>query len=275
MTRTTKRLIVLFVPFVLGFLCGFLVRGCSRCKAPVVETIAEVPAVPEITETPEPPAVPAVAEQEQLPPVCESDAADNSDSYEEPQAREVIYNRSRLPYAKMFADLNDAHLDVAKRVGLKTIPDKRESVSATNGLVVISDNEYYVVDNLRYSMPYLTTGAASELLAIGRAFSDSLKSKKLLEYKLVVSSVLRTEEDIRKLRRSGNPNATDNSAHCYGTTFDITYTRYFREDETEAFMQPFELTKVLGEVLRDQKNAGRCLVKYERKEHCFHITSSI
>ena len=71
---------------------------------------------------------------------------------------------------------------------------------------------------------------------------------------------------------AGNPNASDNSAHCYGTTFDISYTRYFREKETDEFMQPFELTKVLGEVLRDHRNAGKILVKYEKKEHCFHIT---
>ena len=89
----------------------------------------------------------------------------------------------------------------------------------------------------------------------------------------MVSSVLRTEDDVLRLRRSGNPNASDNSAHCYGTTFDIAYTRYYREDESKVFMQPFELTKVLGEVLRDRRNAGHCLVKYERQEHCFHITA--
>lgn len=44
------------------------------------------------------------------------------------------------------------------------------------------------------------------------------------------------------------------------------------EEETDEFMQPFELTKVLSEVLRDRRNAGKILVKYERKEHCFHIT---
>ena len=101
-----------------------------------------------------------------------------------------------------------------------------------------------------------------------------LTKKKLLDYKLVVSSLLRTEEDVKRLRRSGNPNASDNSAHCYGTTFDITYTRYLREDESEEFMQPYELTKVLGEVLLERKKAGKCLVKYEKKEHCFHITAN-
>ena len=109
--------------------------------------------------------------------------------------------------------------------------------------------------------------------AIAEAFCDSLRAKDLLDYKLVVSSLLRTEEDVSRLRRSGNPNASDNSAHCYGTTFDITYTRYWRDEETNEFMQPFELTKVLGEVLQERKAAGKCLVKYEKREHCFHITS--
>jgi hypothetical protein len=26
-------------------------------------------------------------------------------------------------------------------------------------------------------------------------------------------------------------------------------------------------------VLRDERDAGRILVKYEKKEHCFHITA--
>ena len=96
------------------------------------------------------------------------------------------------------------------------------------------------------------------------------------DYRLVVSSVLRSEEDVKNLRKSGNPNASDNSAHCYGTTFDIAYTIYDRDndDACESFMQPYELTKVLGEVLLDRKKAGKCLVKYEKKEHCFHITAT-
>ena len=105
-------------------------------------------------------------------------------------------------------------------------------------------------------------------------FGDSLRSKQFPVYKLVCSSILRTQEDVENLRKSGNPNASDNSAHCYGTTFDITYTRYWRDEETDEFMQPYELTKVLAEVLRDEKKAGRVLVKYERKEHCFHITAT-
>ena len=248
MKKSHKGLIVLAVPFVLGFLAGFLVRGgCSGGgeRREAGETAQE-----------------AVISEPEPAPACE------------PERKEIIYYRDRLPYAKLFADMNDEHLKVARQLGLSEIPKTREDFSH-KGLVRIEDNEYLVVDDLQYSIPYLTEGAAEVLHHIAKAFSDSLESKGLLDYKLIVSSLLRTEEDVERLRRSGNPNASDNSAHCYGTTFDITYTRYFSEDESEAFMQPFELTKVLGEVLLDEKNAARCLVKYERKEHCFHITSCV
>lgn len=260
MKKSHKGLIVLAVPFLLGFLAGFLAGGgCSGKEG--TGMVEETPA-------------------ETLPPVAEeckeeSGPFDDVDGLgEKPERKEIIYYRDRLPYAKLFADLNDAHLRVARQLGLPEVPETREDFSH-RGLVRIEDNEYLVVDDLQYSIPYLTEGAAEELQRIARAFSDSLESKNLLDYKLIVSSMLRTEEDVDRLRRSGNPNASDNSAHCYGTTFDITYTRYYSEDESEAFMQPFELTKVLGEVLLDEKNAARCLVKYERQEHCFHITSCV
>ena len=254
MKKSTLRLFVLLTPFVAGFLLGFLAGNCSgrhyalRSEAEGSASLA--------AET-----APSEEETEQ----------DSSDVDEEPQMKEIIYYTRRIPYSTEFADLNEVHLQTAREMGLSRIPDTRDD-AARSELTEIVDNDYYVIDKLRYSIPYLTARAATELDAISKAFNDSLRSKQFPEYKLVVSSVLRTGEDIARLRRSGNPNASDNSAHCYGTTFDITYTRYFREVETDEFMQPFELTKVLGEVLRDRRNAGKVLVKYEKKEHCFHIT---
>ena len=260
MKKSHKGLIVLAVPFLLGFLAGFLAGGgCSGKEGTGI-----------VEETPAETLAPVAEECKE-----ESGPFDDVDGLgEKPERKEIIYYRDRLPYAKLFADLNDAHLRVARQLGLSEIPKTREDFSH-RGLVKIEENEYLVVDDLQYSIPYLTEGAAEELQRIAKAFSDSLEAKNLLDYKLIVSSLLRTEEDVDRLRRSGNPNASDNSAHCYGTTFDITYTRYYSEDESEAFMQPFELTKVLGEVLLDEKNAARCLVKYEKQEHCFHITSCV
>ena len=260
MNRQSKGLITLLVTLLIGFVLGFLVGGgCTRreVRSAVIEDEENADEVAQIVQQ-------AVSRPAPAEPELKADG--------EAKPREIIYNRKRLPYSKLFNDLNEEHLNVAKRTGLKRVPKNRAEVES-EGLVEIKDNDLYVIYDLRYSVPYLTKNAASELDAIAKAFSDSLKNHGLLDYKLVVSSVLRTEDDVQRLRRSGNPNASDNSAHCYGTTFDIAYTRYYREDESKAFMQPFELTKVLGEVLRDRRNAGHCLVKYERQEHCFHITA--
>ena len=269
MKKSYKGLLILIIPFIAGFLVGLLVGG-TRNRDNDIQTEQKISAEEKGEEKADADMEAQIEEESSAADV----PGDDVDGTGEPHAKEIIYYGKRLKYATIFADLNPAHLEVARKIGLQTIPQTRSEVENMSGLVHITDNDYYVVDDLKYSMPYLTRGAADELDAIGKAFKDSLAAKKLLDYKLVVSSLLRTEEDVKRLRRSGNPNASDNSAHCYATTFDITYTRYWSEDETEAFMQPYELTKVLGEVLRDQKKAGRCLVKYERKEHCFHITST-
>ena len=267
MNNRTKAKILIYALFLSGFLSGFLVRGCfvRHDKAP-----EPVPAVndadnPEVLESQAETA--PVEEPETDEPAAPSDTVD--------LRREIVYYAPKMSYSKTFCDLNEDHVAVASKVGLSRIPEGRDDVTGIKGIVAIKDNDFYIIDKLRYSVPYLTKGGARELDNIARAFSDSLESKGFPAYKIVVTSVLRTEEDINRLKRSGNPNATDNSAHCYGTTFDITYTRFFREEETDEFMQPYELTKVLTQVLRDERNAGRCLVKYERKEHCFHITSKI
>ena len=262
MTKKQTALIILLTPFLLGFLFGFLVGGgCSRKEKkekPVqVEQVTVQQQEEEAQET--------VAEEEEI-------VEDDVDGTGESQAKEVIYYTKLMSYGKVFNDINETHLETAQAVGLKKIPEKRNDVDAKL-LVRIENSDYLEIDNLRYSVPYLTANTARELNHIAKAFNDSLQRKQLPVYKLVVTSVLRTEEDVARLRQSGNPNASDNSSHCYGTSFDISHSRYFREVETDEFMQPYELTKVLAEVLRDERNAGRILVKYEKKEHCFHITS--
>ena len=252
MTKKQKAIVILLTPFVLGFLLGLLVGGgCSRkTRAEKKEAAVQLDSLIAEHDVPE----------------------DDVDGTGESTAREIIYYTKLMSYGQVFNDVNDTHLEKAKAVGLRKIPEKRDDIDARH-LVKVESTDFLEVDDLRYSVPYLTRPAAEELNHIAKAFHDSLTRKQFPVYKLVCSSILRTEEDVARLRKSGNPNASDNSAHCYGTTFDITYTRYWRDEETDEFMQPYELTKVLAEVLRDEKKAGRVLVKYERKEHCFHITS--
>ena len=86
-------------------------------------------------------------------------------------------------------------------------------------------------------------------------------------------------KNIKKLQKSGNPNAIKNSAHCYATTFDIAYAYYdkswFKDFRFCKSVEPETLKKVLGEVLRDLRKQKKCYVKYEVKQRCFHITTRI
>jgi hypothetical protein len=128
------------------------------------------------------------------------------------------------------------------------------------------------LDELRHSIPYLISPAADLLKDIGKNFQDSLRSFNAPMYKVKVTSVTRTIEDVSKLRKK-NGNSSENSAHRYGTTFDVSWAKYIKVDEKDTLdLSNEQLKMVLAMVLRDLKKENRCLVKHERKQGCFHIT---
>jgi uncharacterized protein YcbK (DUF882 family) len=184
-----------------------------------------------------------------------------------------------LDYATLFNDQNGVQLKSARKFGIKqTLKNRDEADDVKDSLVHIRNNNHYRIAKLTHSIPYLTNGATGLLDMIGKNFLDSLESKGLNPNRIIVTSVLRTQEDIVKLQRS-NPNSVKNSAHCYATTFDITYASYdkikfknFRRCES---VEKETLKKVLGEVLRDLRKKNKCYVKYEVKQRCFHITTRI
>lgn len=175
-----------------------------------------------------------------------------------------------------FPDLNDVQLATARRLGIPHIADREEAAHRKEELVYIGDNPFYEVRPLSHSIPYLIPRAATLLTDISRAFIDSLASKGYPFHKLVVTSVLRTQKDIKKLRHV-NVNASQNSCHQYGTTFDITYNRFVRVQDPDLPKQEMSngviLKSILAEVLEDQRQMGTCYVKYEHKQACFHITA--
>lgn len=174
------------------------------------------------------------------------------------------------PLAKVFNDSNYHQLVIAKELGIEPIEDLRTSYFTKRPIVKVSSGEYYQIDSLRHSIPYLVPEAAGLLEDIGKNFIDSLGKRGGDGYKIKVTSLLRTPETVGRLRRV-NVNATDSSTHQYATTFDISYVNFFCEDTTRLINQG-DLKNLLGEVLLDLKNQGRCLVKYEVKTGCFHIT---
>lgn len=184
--------------------------------------------------------------------------------------------RGVISYKRSFGDLNPKHLKIAQAIGVPPIASREEAEQMKANLRHIASNELYAVDSLTHSIPYLIPGAASLLDTIGTNFLDSLQAKGLNPNRVIVTSVLRTRNDVKRLRRR-NINASANSSHCYGTTFDISWKRFEKvEDEDGRPMQDVNadtLKMVLSEVLRDLRKAESCYIKYELKQGCFHITA--
>lgn len=184
--------------------------------------------------------------------------------------------RGVISYKRSFGDLNEKHLNIAQSIGISPLASREEAEAMKENLKHIITNEFYVVDSLTHSIPYLIPGAANLLDSIGHNFLDSLTAKGLNPNKVVITSVLRTKDDVKRLRRR-NGNASENSAHFYGTTFDVSWKRFQKvEDEDGRPLQDVSsdtLKLVLSEVLRDLKQADKCYIKYELKQGCFHITT--
>ena len=181
-----------------------------------------------------------------------------------------------ISYKRSFGDLNDTHMAAAKRIGIKPLKDREAAEKLGGKVMEIKDNDFYQVDSLTHSIPFLVPKASALLDSIGANFLDSLENKGLNPNQVIVTSVLRTQDDVKKLRRV-NGNASANSVHMFGTTFDISYKRFFKvEDPDGRPMQDVRadtLKLVLSEVLRDLKKKDMCYVKYELKQGCFHITA--
>lgn len=184
--------------------------------------------------------------------------------------------RGVVSYKRSFGDLNEAHLNVAQSIGIRPLASRSDAEAMKGKLKQILTNDLYAVDSLTHSIPYLIPGAANLLDDIGRNFLDSLTAKGLNPNKVIVTSVLRTRDDVKRLRRR-NGNASENSAHFYGTTFDVSWRRFQKvEDEDGRPLQdvsPDTLKLVLSEVLRDLKKEDKYYIKYELKQGCFHITT--
>lgn len=171
---------------------------------------------------------------------------------------------------KVFNDSNYTQLEAARRLGIEPITDLNSAYFMKRPIVKVESNQYYQIDSLRHSIPYLVPEAAILLEDIGRNFIDSLHKRGGDSYKIKVTSLLRTPETVNRLRRV-NINATDSSTHQYATTFDISYTNFYCLDDNRQINQG-DLKNLLGEVLLDLRNQNRCFVKYEYKTGCYHIT---
>ncbi len=181
-------------------------------------------------------------------------------------------------YDECFADTQQQHIYAAKKFGIRPVDSPSDVLSLASQYKVVSlqNSPFYVLDHLKYSMPYLVPSAKELLDEICINFLDSLHQKGYKLYLPIVSSVLRTKSDVAKLRKR-NRNATDDSCHGYGTTFDITYSRFMPltgvpTPVDSATWIRSELKLTLAEVIYDLRLEGKCFVKHEKRQPCFHIT---
>lgn len=207
------------------------------------------------------------SEQVSLSPVeTETEGeVDNTREASKPHKHRIL---SVPSYAKAFPDSQSVQICAAEKWGVKPVRNRQDAEKRKSELVYVGVSPYYHVDPMHSSIPYLVPRASMLLQDIGQAFFDSLYQKGVPLQQLIVTSVLRTMEDVSKLQRH-NGNAVERSCHLYGTTFDICYNRYH---PIERAVRDDTLKWVLSEVLRDKRMEGRCYVKYEVKQGCFHMT---
>lgn len=176
------------------------------------------------------------------------------------------------PLRTVFNDSNHVHLSAARVIGIAPISTDSDILALRRPLVRVTSCPEFYLDDLTHSYPYLVPEAAQLLTDIGRAFNDSLQARGGGQYRLKVTSLLRTPATVKRLRRV-NGNASNESTHTYGTSFDISYSKFIC-DGTDQPARSFEdLKNLLAEVLRDMRDSGRCYVKYEYRQSCFHITT--
>ncbi len=173
-------------------------------------------------------------------------------------------------YGLVFNDSNYRHQAVAAITGMVPLTDLRSHWQNTRGLTKIESCEDFYVENLTYSRPFLVPEAAAMLHEIGRRFRDTIEARGGGDYRIKLTSVLRTPSTVKKLRRR-NVNAVDSSVHTLGTTVDISHSSFIC-DNASMPRTVNDLKGVLSEVLYAMRDEGKCLVKYERKQPCFHIT---
>ncbi len=174
------------------------------------------------------------------------------------------------PLRKWFCDSNYLHYAAGLQYGIEPISSIDDVWNIKRPLVKIRSCAQYLVDSLTHSHPYLVPEAAKLLSEIGQAFNDSLRTRGGGCYRLKVTSVLRTEQSIRRLRRV-NRVAVEESSHSCGTSFDISYANFICDAQT-VNRTAEDLKNLLAEIVYDFRSQGRCLAIFERGQGCFHIT---
>ena len=189
----------------------------------------------------------------------------------------ILYANAPITPSDKLNDKNDIHLLHATKNGIAPFASndefesKKAELTENNKLVLVESNDYFKIKKLTHSLPYLTPDAAEMVNEIARRFNLKIQEYKVDDYRIMLTSLLRTEETQTKLSHR-NRNATKSqSAHLFGTSIDISYKDFYNvtKDTVEQNWEAIQaLTKVLVEMRKECKFVG----VRERKQSCYHLT---
>ena len=137
-----------------------------------------------------------------------------------------------------------------------------DSLILANQLIPVpEEGEGYKIQKLVHSRAFLNNQAYLILKEITSQFLKETNNE------LSISSLTRTAESQKKLSRV-NSNATKgHSAHSYGASFDISYSKY-----GDKLGRNYANEKVVQQILDQLVESGKIYYIKERRQPCFHVT---
>lgn len=156
------------------------------------------------------------------------------------------------------------HLNAAKSHNLSLVKDKSHLENLVNQgkLVSVKQRGYgWRVGNLSHSHSYLVPKAQQTLRDIAREFVKTTGQNFF-----VVTSLTRTIKDQDRLRGVNGNASSNDSAHNYGASFDISYVQFNHNRGANT-----KLDQELNKILTSFQNSGRIYFVKERLSSCYHI----
>ena len=197
------------------------------------------------------------------------------DNYTE--CNQLLNASAPISPSSVLSDKNDIQLLHAKANGVKSpfvtnaeFDSLITMMVLNNELIEVKDGPLYHLKSLKHSHPYLVPEAVNMVDEIAFRFQKKIKEKELGNYCFFLTSLLRTVETQKQLSHR-NGNATDTTAHYYGTTIDISYKHFYNLDN-DSVVPSWELIQELTKTLIEMREECKILAVRERKQSCFHIT---
>lgn len=130
---------------------------------------------------------------------------------------------------QLFNDKNAVQLAAAKKYGIRPLATDASLPALVEDSALVKVPRSNHLTNSTCTYPYLTPEAYDMLLEIAARYNEKCGGRSRLRF----TSGLRTEDFIRNHLRKKNGNSVTNSAHLYGTTFDLSYA-YMNPEHKEA-----------------------------------------